>query len=465
MGRPLSPSACCGAKSRVVGNEDSLYTGPARQGSRRLSQRPSIISHFEYAPGRELYFFALYRLLEAGILAGLLFSPLSGLLGEPRAPVLGTAVTIAYLLFALAMFFFGRSERRQTASVLIGVGGDILVAVAGHLRLAAGHGRHRHAAAVQRVGRGAAAAVPAGSGGLDRRDAGHLRGIPVQQLQRAVQQPPGRRSHHVRRQLSGGGLSGQPGRPARALQPGAGRSARRGSGQPVRGQRTDHPPHAHRRAFGRRREPHQAGQRSGFAAARRRPRRRQRIAPAAGRTGAGAAPAAVAQRLAERRHAAAVFPRPAGSAAALRPPAGRQRAGAGVPGRRHRGLAPSRIADPDRAGALLRQPGPRDPQPAGGDQLRRAAAGGIAEHHRRRPPPAADHPPAVPAHQRHRRKRAGPGPPRARQSRTRGPQHLRPALRRRVPAEHVDRNRQPGNRDRRQGPCRRWSTCATCSRC
>jgi two-component system sensor histidine kinase PilS (NtrC family) len=93
-----------------------------------LSQRPSIISHFEYAPGRELHFFALYRLLEAGILAGLLFSPLAGLLGEPRAPVLGSAVTIAYLLFALTMFFFGRSERRQTASVLIGVGGDILVA-------------------------------------------------------------------------------------------------------------------------------------------------------------------------------------------------------------------------------------------------------------------------------------------------------------------------------------------------
>ena len=57
-----------------------------------MTQRPSLIANLESAPGRELYFFSLYRVLEAGILAGLLFSPLSEMLGQPRAPMLGTAV-------------------------------------------------------------------------------------------------------------------------------------------------------------------------------------------------------------------------------------------------------------------------------------------------------------------------------------------------------------------------------------
>ena len=46
------------------------------------------------------------------------------------------------------------------------------------------------------------------------------------------------------------------------------------AGQPGRDQRTDHPAHAHRRAAGRWRRPHQTGQRGRFAADRRRQRRR-----------------------------------------------------------------------------------------------------------------------------------------------------------------------------------------------
>lgn len=127
MGRPLSPSACCGAKpglSRLT--LPILWASPS--GYRRLTQRPSIIANLESAPARELYFFALYRTLEAGILAGLLFSPLSGMLGELRAPVLGSAVTMFYLVFAVVMLVLARRERWLVPLVLVGGFVDVLVA-------------------------------------------------------------------------------------------------------------------------------------------------------------------------------------------------------------------------------------------------------------------------------------------------------------------------------------------------
>ena len=94
-----------------------------------MTQRPSLIANLESAPGRELYFFSLYRVLEAGILAGLLFSPLSEMLGQPRAPMLGTAVAVAYLVFATLMLLLGRRERWLVPLALVGVCVDIVVAV------------------------------------------------------------------------------------------------------------------------------------------------------------------------------------------------------------------------------------------------------------------------------------------------------------------------------------------------
>ncbi|MEL1265970.1 sensor histidine kinase [Pseudoxanthomonas putridarboris] len=88
----------------------------------------SIMSRIESVPRRELYFFALYRLLEAGILAGLLFSPLGEVLGEARHPELGTAVTIGYLVLALLFFFIGRNVRWLTVTVFASVCIDIAVA-------------------------------------------------------------------------------------------------------------------------------------------------------------------------------------------------------------------------------------------------------------------------------------------------------------------------------------------------
>ena len=94
-----------------------------------MTQRPSLIANLESAPGRELYFFSLYRVLEAGILAGLLFSPLTEMLGQPRAPMLGTAVAVGYLLFATIMLLLGRKERWLVPLALVGVCVDIVVAV------------------------------------------------------------------------------------------------------------------------------------------------------------------------------------------------------------------------------------------------------------------------------------------------------------------------------------------------
>ncbi|WAC61754.1 ATP-binding protein [Pseudoxanthomonas sp. SL93] len=88
----------------------------------------SIMSRIESVPRRELYFFALYRLLEAGILAALMFSPLAGVLGEARHPELGTAVTFGYLLAALLFFFVGRNVRWLTATVFASVCVDLLAA-------------------------------------------------------------------------------------------------------------------------------------------------------------------------------------------------------------------------------------------------------------------------------------------------------------------------------------------------
>jgi two-component system sensor histidine kinase PilS (NtrC family) len=93
-----------------------------------LRHAQSIMSRIESVPRRELYFFALYRLLEAGILAALMFSPLAGVLGEARHPELGTAVTFGYLLAALLFFFVGRNVRWLTATVFASVCVDLLAA-------------------------------------------------------------------------------------------------------------------------------------------------------------------------------------------------------------------------------------------------------------------------------------------------------------------------------------------------
>jgi two-component system, NtrC family, sensor histidine kinase PilS len=76
-----------------------------------------------------LYFFALYRVLEAGLLAALLFSPLASMLGEPRHPDLGTAVAIGYLSATLIFLLLARQHQWLTVLVFVSTCFDIAAAV------------------------------------------------------------------------------------------------------------------------------------------------------------------------------------------------------------------------------------------------------------------------------------------------------------------------------------------------
>jgi two-component system sensor histidine kinase PilS (NtrC family) len=133
MGRALSPKVVLRRKSisfarhpytriRTIQWKDSsnLSTGSAKTPALTLAS----------APRRELYFLALYRVLEAGILTGLLFSPLSDVLGagDNQSPMLATGVTMFYLAFSVGMLIFGRNEKHLLATVMVGVCVDIEVA-------------------------------------------------------------------------------------------------------------------------------------------------------------------------------------------------------------------------------------------------------------------------------------------------------------------------------------------------
>ncbi|MFT4246752.1 MAG: HAMP domain-containing sensor histidine kinase [Pseudomonas sp.] len=93
-----------------------------------MPSRASLIDRIESVPQRELYFFALYRILVAALIAALVFSPLALLVGAPRHPALANDVAIGYLVQALLMLFWGRNERWLTPIVLISVALDILAA-------------------------------------------------------------------------------------------------------------------------------------------------------------------------------------------------------------------------------------------------------------------------------------------------------------------------------------------------
>lgn len=99
-----------------------------------MTQRTSSFGFLSSAPDRELYFFALYRLLEAALVAALLFSPLRELIGEPVDPRLASLVSILYLVVATALLLLGRLDGWRTGVVVLGVVADIAVAAAiGHL--------------------------------------------------------------------------------------------------------------------------------------------------------------------------------------------------------------------------------------------------------------------------------------------------------------------------------------------
>lgn len=77
---------------------------------------------------RELYYFSLYRVLEAALLALLFFSPANPFLGVPLHPSQGQAVTVAYLVLSIALLLWARRHQALRWQVMLGTGLDIAAA-------------------------------------------------------------------------------------------------------------------------------------------------------------------------------------------------------------------------------------------------------------------------------------------------------------------------------------------------
>ena len=77
---------------------------------------------------RELYFFSLYRVFEAALLALMLFSPVGALIGEPRHALLGKLTTIIYLVVAGMLLYWAHSRRALRGQVMVGTAFDIAAA-------------------------------------------------------------------------------------------------------------------------------------------------------------------------------------------------------------------------------------------------------------------------------------------------------------------------------------------------
>jgi two-component system sensor histidine kinase PilS (NtrC family) len=78
---------------------------------------------------RELYFFTLYRVLEAALLALVAFSPVGELLVQVREPTILQATVVMYWIVALALALSAHRGRSDTAvQATLGLGVDILVA-------------------------------------------------------------------------------------------------------------------------------------------------------------------------------------------------------------------------------------------------------------------------------------------------------------------------------------------------
>ncbi|MEN5209501.1 ATP-binding protein [Stenotrophomonas terrae] len=93
-----------------------------------MAPSPSIIDRIESIPTRELYFFALYRVLVAALLSALVFGPLTSMVGEAHQPLLAQTVSIAYLLVSAALLLWGRNARWLQRIVFGSVVIDIIAA-------------------------------------------------------------------------------------------------------------------------------------------------------------------------------------------------------------------------------------------------------------------------------------------------------------------------------------------------
>ena len=84
----------------------------------------------EAALRRELYFFTLYRSLEAALIVFLAFSPLAAGFAELRHPLLAKGAAVVYLLMAMVLLITGSDARRRIQrQAAVGLASDIVAAV------------------------------------------------------------------------------------------------------------------------------------------------------------------------------------------------------------------------------------------------------------------------------------------------------------------------------------------------
>ena len=92
-----------------------------------LRRRPAQLDA-EGGLRRELYFFGLYRVLEASLLALLAFGPTVVLIGPVRYPSLVAAAAMAYLAAAGLLMIWGRDSASLRLPVFVGILIDIVIA-------------------------------------------------------------------------------------------------------------------------------------------------------------------------------------------------------------------------------------------------------------------------------------------------------------------------------------------------
>lgn len=105
-----------------------LYSRQLPHGFRRLSPAHASPSPAQDYARRELYLFALYRVLEAGLLALLVFGPVAALQPREDHELLVGVVTAGYLAAAVVLLLQARRARTTLTPTLVGVGVDIVVA-------------------------------------------------------------------------------------------------------------------------------------------------------------------------------------------------------------------------------------------------------------------------------------------------------------------------------------------------
>src|SRR5690606_9324039 len=122
---PGTRESSCGVRHGKVGHSANHYSAPMPQEPARVS-----IAAPDRLMRHELYLLALYRTLEAAMLALAVFGPLQGVFGgDARDPALAAAVAATYLVASgLLLVFSRRAAIPLPAQVVFGVLIDIAVA-------------------------------------------------------------------------------------------------------------------------------------------------------------------------------------------------------------------------------------------------------------------------------------------------------------------------------------------------